>query len=320
MAGLSAEERNRSIRGIALMVCAGAAFCTSSVFVKQLGGDYSAFQVVFIRSLFVIAAAAVIAGRMGGFSALKTRNPWLHLGRGVFGFISVSLFFFAVTRLAIADAMTAAYCAPLFITALSVPLLGEAVGLRRWLAVGVGFTGVVLVAAPSGSVDPALAAAIGSALLYALVAILIRKMGASETMASVAFYTALIYLILGGAISALLWTPIAPGDLWLFAGVGVAGTVAQLLMTASYRAAPVAVVSPFEYTSFVWAILFDAVIFAVAPAWATLGGAAIIIASGLYILHREGVRHSRPVRRGSPRTPMGGTLNDPRAGRKDTSS
>lgn len=318
MAGLSIDDRNRSIRGIALMVAAGATFCTSSVFVKQLAADYTPFQVVFIRSVFVIAAAALIAARTGGFSALRTDHPWLHIGRGVFGFLSVSLFFYAVTHLAIADAMTAAYCAPLFITALSVPLLRETVGFRRWSAVVVGFLGVVAVAAPQGAANAAMAAAIASALLYALVAILIRRMGSSETMASVAFYTAAIYLIVGGVISALYWTPIAPGDGWLFVGLGVAGTIAQLLMTAAYRAAPVSVVSPFEYTSFVWALAFDFVIFATDPAPATVGGAFVIIASGMYILHREGVRGTQPVRRGSPRTPMGGTFNDPRAGRKDS--
>lgn len=316
MTGLSTEQRHSSFLGIALMIAAGATFCVSSVFVKQLSGDYSAFQIVFIRSFFVITVALIIAARMGGLSALKTKHPGLHAARGIIGFFSVSCFFYAVRELPIADAMTAAYCAPLFITALSVPLLKEIVGVRRWAAVLIGFAGVIVVAGPQGATNIALLVAILSALAYAFVAILIRKMGTTETLASVSFYTAAIYLILGAGISFPHWQPIPQSDWLLFCGVGLFGTIAQILMTASYRAAPVAVVSPFEYTSFVWAIGFDFMIWNLPPAWATLVGATIIISSGIYIVHREGINKRQPVQPGSPRIPMGGTFNDPQAGQK----
>jgi len=311
VAGLSAEQQQSPIRGIVLMIAAGATFCISSVFVKQLSGDYSAFQIVFIRSFFVIVVALAIAARSGGLNALKTKHPFLHIARGCIGFLSVCSFFYAVQRLPIADAMTAAYCAPLFITALSVPLLKEVVGIRRWAAVVVGFTGVVVVAGPQGATNIALLVAIFSALTYAGVAILIRKMGSTETLASVAFYTAAIYIILGAVISIPTWVPIAPSDWLIFGGIGLFGTIAQILMTASYRSAPVAVVSPFEYTSFVWAIGFDFIIWNLSPAWATLAGSSIIIASGIYIVHRETVQNRTPVQPGSPRVPMGSTFNDP---------
>ncbi|MHC8508321.1 MAG: DMT family transporter [Rhodospirillales bacterium] len=299
-----------------LMLGAAGIFCVSSVCLKQLAGDYTVFQVVTVRTVFALSLAVFITARAGGVRALKTGHPFLHLGRSVIGFFSISTFFFALQRMPIADAMTAAYCAPLFITALSVPLLKERVGRRRWTAVAVGFAGVAVVAAPEGAFNIGLAAALASALSYSLTAILIRKMSTTETMASVSFYTAVIYLALGLCVSIPLWEPMRAEDLPLFAVIGVAGAAAQLMMTASYRAAPVAVIAPFEYTSFVWALAFDFIIFNLSPSWATLAGAGIIIASGLYIVRREDVRKAAPVTPPAARTPMGVTFNDPQTGRR----
>lgn len=315
--GEPAEDRRGRLRGVVLMICAAAVFCVSSACLKQLAGDYTAFQAVTVRTVFALALALFITARAGGVKALKTEHPFLHLGRSIAGFASISLFFFALMRLPIADAMTAAYCAPLFITALSVPMLKEKVGARRWTAVFIGFAGAAVAAAPEGAFNIGLAAALASALTYSFTAILIRKMSATETMASVSTYTAAVYLVLGLCFSIPLWKPILAEDLWLFAGVGVAGAAAQLLMTASYRAAPAAVAAPFEYTSFVWAVAFDFIIFNLTPSGATLAGAGIIIISGLYIVRREDVRKSAPVSPPAPRTPMGATFNDPQTGRKN---
>lgn len=310
------EDRSGQLRGVIYMLAAAFVFCVSSVSLKQMAGDYTVFQVIVIRTVFALALAVFIAARAGGVTALKTEHPYLHIARSVIGFFSISAFFFALQNLPIADAMTAAYCAPLFITALSVPLLKEQVGRRRWTAVFIGFAGVAVVAAPEGAFNIGLAAALASALSYGFVAILIRKMSATETLASVSFYTSVFYMVLGLCVSIPLWETIRAEDWPLFVIIGVAGAGAQILMTASYRAAPVAAVAPFEYSSFVWALAFDFVIFSLTPSWATLAGAAVIIASGLYIVRREDVRKAAPVTPPAPRTPMGMTFNDPQTRRE----
>jgi drug/metabolite transporter (DMT)-like permease len=203
------------------------------------------------------------------------------LGAMVTGFLGYSL-------LPLGDAVALEQSGPIFLTALSVPLLGERVGVRRWSAVIVGFVGVLIMTRPGAGVfNPAALLSLSAALLYAVAMIAIRKMSRSEAAATIVFYFTLIGAIAGALSLPFQWHwPDGPG-LLVLVGVGLLGGGAQITMTLAFRLAPVALLAPFGYAGLVFAMGFGYVIWGEVPDAYLLLGAAIVVASGLYILHRE---------------------------------
>lgn len=197
-------------------------------------------------------------------------------------------FFYAFRELPLADVYVLSFAGPLFITALSAPLLGEPVGWRRWAAVVVGFGGVVVMAQPSAGA-PLVPVLVGlcAALFYALAALAVRGLSRTETSASIVLYLLLTTTVVSGALAVPVWTAPTAFALGLMALVGAIGAGAQVLLTQAFRRAPPAVVAPFEYTGMVWASLFGWLVFGDLPTVPVLAGAMVIIGSGLYILHRE---------------------------------
>lgn len=266
-------------------------FAAMDTLIKFLTADYPVPQLMFVRSLVaLLLVGGYTLWRGGGIAAMRTRRPWGHVWRAFAGLISMGCFFYAFRELPLADVYVLSFAGPLFITALSAPLLGEPVGWRRWVAVVVGFGGVVVMAQPSTGA-PLVPVLVGlcAALFYALAALAVRGLSRTETSASIVLYLLLTTTVVSGALTVPVWTAPTAYALGLMALVGAIGAGAQVLLTQAFRRAPPAVVAPFEYTGMVWASLFGWMVFGDLPTAPVLLGAMVIIGSGLYILHRETV-------------------------------
>ncbi len=269
--------------------------------VKWLTSDYAVPQIAFIRYLFGLALAVILASRMGGLGTLATRRPFGHGLRSLFNLATMIAFYYALKLMPIADTMAIAFAAPLFMTALSVVLLKEKVGWRRWSAVTVGFLGVILILQPSGSgMTFGAVLALVSAFLYALTLITSRQLSSTEPSHSILFYYSIGVLVMTG-IAGLLgetllpswqWAPLRLADLWIFALVGIAGSFGQFFLNQAFRYGEVSMLAPIEYTGLLWGILYGVVLWGEWPTWVTLVGASVVAGSSLYIAHRE-ARRSR---------------------------
>ncbi|HYD44633.1 MAG TPA: DMT family transporter [Phenylobacterium sp.] len=276
--------------GIAFRVIATGCFATLAAIVKWAGDQgVPVLETIFFRNAFAFVPVLIYMGRTTGFGVLKTSRPLSHLARSGSGLVGMTCGFTALTLLPLTDATALAFASPLFMTALSVVLLGERVGPHRWGAVAVGFVGVLIMVRPTGEgvsltgVAFALTGALGAA--FAMIAI--RRISRTEPGPAIVFYFTLAGTLLGLASLPFGWVIPNLLTLGVLIAGGLVGGVGQLFLTESFRRAPVAVVAPFEYTQLVWAAAIGFVIWAEVPSGYTLLGAAVVAASGLYILYRE---------------------------------
>ena len=271
------------------MVLAVATFSVMDVIMKRLVETYPAMQVTFLRGAaslpFLLAATATF----GRWRDLIPQRWQLHVVRGFLSVMVLWCFVYAVSQRSLADTYTIFMSAPLLITALSVPMLGEYVGWRRWIAVIAGLLGVIMVLKPSGAGLITLGglAALLSAVGYALSALTIRILSRTDTGAATIFWALLVTTVISGAIAAFQWVPLRAEHWMLIAGVGLSGAIGQYFITQAFRLAAPPVVAPIEYTALLWGILFDWLLWLTTPGVRTLLGAAIIVGSGLYLIYRE---------------------------------
>ncbi|HEY5598989.1 MAG TPA: DMT family transporter [Kiloniellales bacterium] len=283
------RERARATgRGIGLMLLAVVMFATMDVLVKWLGATYPTLQIVFFRSLFAFIPLSLFLIRGGGLAALRTQRLPQHALRSLIGLAALTSFFYAYSQMPLANAVAIGFAAPLFMTALSVPLLGEKVGPRRWLAVLVGFAGVLVIVRPDAGVFAGAApVALAGTAFYALAMIFVRKLSRTETSASIVFYFTLTCTVVSGAFMPFQWVaPDAAGWAMLIT-VGLIGGLAQMALTNALRLADLSVVAPFDYMALLWTAGFGYLIWNDIPGAHVWLGAAIVIASGIYILYRE---------------------------------
>lgn len=294
VAAPAAAGTGSPLHGVLLALGAFALFTGMDVCIKLLGGRYHVLQVIFLNSAFGLATVLVIAGLRGGYARLRTSQPRLHLLRWLISVSGGTILFWCYPRLPLADIYAVIFTAPLLITALSVPLLGERVGWRRWSAVAVGFLGVLIILDPGQGAfsAPALMALLGAAL-HALNMILVRRLGARPEPVEIIGLVGngLSVLALAPAML-LLWRTPSLHDLALSAIAGMIAGSGFLLLAQAFRSAPAALVAPFQYSQMLYGILAGHLVFGDLPQPRMLLGAAIIIASGLYILGRE--RRARP--------------------------
>jgi len=238
---------------------------------------------------------AFALGSRGGLAALGPRQPGLLVLRTVTNLGAAFLFFSSLRYLPLADAFAIAFAAPLFVTGLSVPVLGEHVGIRRWAAVIVGFVGVVIVVQPgSESFQPAALLPLGAAFSYALSMLLGRKLTRSLPTPAIMLWPSLGIVLIMAVMMPQDWrTPTLP-DAGIFLFMGIVGTLGAALITQGYRHAPAAVIAPFDYSVLLWGVLFGWLLWHEVPGPNVWIGSTLLIASGLYILHRE-TRKPRPV-------------------------
>ena len=251
--------------------------------------DYPLSEVLVFRYGFASLFFWVILFSTTGFAALATRRPLDHAIRSISGILSLALLYFAITRIPIADATALAYAAPIFITVLAIFLLGERIGLRRWLAVLAGFAGVLLIARPAAdSWDIGVGAAAGSAFTGALVAIWLRKLASSEHPVAIGiYYNNLGFLLCLGWVLLSGWFVPRGADLGLFLAFGLGCGLQQWLLTVSFRYAEASLLAPYEYLAMVFAAIVGYAFWGEVPVPSTWIGAFVIAASGIFIFARR---------------------------------
>lgn len=289
----------QTLLGIGYMVLAVSLFGVMDAVVKWLTAAYPTPQIMFCRSLFAFPPILWIVWRRGGFGQLRTHRIVGHGLRSLYGCVAMFGFFHAYRTLPLADVTAIAFAAPIFIALLSVVILREKVGKHRWAAIFVGFLGMLLIVRPGAGISEGTLLVVAATALYALAMIQIRLLSAGETAASIAFYFTLFCTIVTGAMMPWLW--VAPDGVgWIgLVAVGLFGGLAQLLMTRAYGMAPASVVAPFDYTHLLWSVAIGWYVWGDFPDAYTWAGSAVVIASGLYILYRETVRHREATPRWS---------------------
>ena len=286
-----AAGRDNPVRGMLLMIGAVFLFTSMDALVKVASETYPTGQIVFFRNFVAFLPLAIFVVRAGGISVLRTRRLGGHLIRAGVGLSAMVCFFLSYKLLPLGEAVALGMAGPLFITALSVPFLGEKVGIRRWSAVVVGFLGVLVMTRPgSGIFDPAALIPLAAAFFLGLAMVMVRSLSRSEHSASIVFY----FTITATVVSALSlpWQWVTPdwSGLGILVTIGLIGGCAQFTMTQAFRMAPAALVAPFEYLALVFAMGYGFLIWAEIPDLWLIVGAVIVMASGIYILHREAVR------------------------------
>ena len=255
---------------------------------KWLLADYSLVQFVFLRSIFGFLVFILIARWYGGWTGLKTKRWKWHLLRTGLASIAMFGFFYGLSRMPLVNALTLAFIAPLVVTALSVPILGEHVGCRRWTAVVLGFAGVLIILRPgSGLLSPASLAVLAAAVAYAGLAITARKLAATETTLSMTVYVILgPFLIASFLIPGNYVLPTASG--WFFFVLaGICSAAAWVGIIGGYRRASPAVLAPFEYSALIGAAAAGYWIWGEVPDRWVIAGGLVIIGSGLFVVYRE---------------------------------
>lgn len=275
------------LQGIGFMLLGTALFTFNDALGKWLVVSVAVGQLLFIRSAAAFLILAPMIHRAGWRQVFVVEQPWRHSLRLALIVVEVAAFYMAVRHLPLADVMSVYQAAPLIVTVLAIPLLGERVGWRRALAVGVGFIGVLLVLRPEGGVftAPALIALFG-AVAYALLMVTTRQLRASSNLTLIAWHTVGVGLF-GLASLPWGWEPLDLLTLALLGLIGVVATSAHVCMNQSLKLAPASTVMPYQYSSLLWAILLGWLFFGDIPTGAMLLGAGIIVASGLFVLHRE---------------------------------
>ena len=279
------------IRAIVLMLVAVGLFALMDAGLKLLSAHYPPLQVAALRGAsslpFVLAWAAATTGLP---HLLRVR--WsLHLLRGVLGIMMMASFVFALRTLPLSTTYSIFFIAPLLITALSVPFLGERVGPRRWTAIAIGLLGVLVVLRPTGEGVLSIAgmAVLLAALGYAVSAITVRVLARTDSTQSMMVWLMAMMAVGAGALALPGWVPLRAEDGWIILGIGIGGAFGQYTITEAFRLGEASLIAPLEYTALVWGVALDLALWGVLPDAITWLGAGIIVISGLYLLRREAV-------------------------------
>jgi S-adenosylmethionine uptake transporter len=278
-----------NLKGALLALLAFAIYATHDVVIKFLGSDYSSFQIIFFSGLlgFPLITIMLMSDRADG--NLIPRHPWWSLIRALTAVSTGAAGFYAFSVLPLAQTYAILFAMPLLITLLAIPMLGEKVGIRRGLAVLVGLCGVLVVLRP-GSADLSLGhlAALGAAVTGSINSLIVRKIGQEERSAVLMLYPMMASFFITGAMMPFVYVPMPIEHLLMMGVIAGLGFIAALLIIAAYRTAPAVIVAPMQYSQIIWAAVYGASFFDERPdAW-TIVGTAIIVASGIYIVLREG--------------------------------
>lgn len=284
----SAALRGVSVAGPALMLLGMLMFALNDTMGKWLVASYGLGQVVLLRSLAALIILVPMVWMAGLPALTKAERPWMQLARVVCSTAEVFCFYYAVMYLPLADVMTYWLAAPIYVAALSPLLLGDHVGWRRWTAIAIGFVGVIITLEPSAAMftAPAVISIIGSAA-FAFMMISGRFLrGTPDT--TLVFFQVMGAGLAGLAFAPFDWSPIQSGfDLGLLGLLGIVAMAAHMLVNRALKISDAATVAPLQYTLLLWAVIFGFLFFGDVPRLTMLIGAALIVASGLFIFIRE---------------------------------
>ena len=285
---------DRPFKGIALILASTVFLGASDVTAKYLSATLPSIEIAWIR--FMVFAIIMTPAMMPGspLFALPTNRLGLQLLRGLTVLASSLFFISGLSFLPIAEASATGFVAPLFVTALSIIFLNEKVGLRRWIATGVGLIGVIIILRPgSGAFHPAAFFPLVSALAWACTLIMTRMMSGTERAITVMTYSSIAGVCILTALVPFVWVAPSWHDILFGVFIGVASTTGQWIVVLAFRYAGASVLAPFSYTQLLWVSVGGFVVFGEVPDVWTVTGAAFIVASGLYTAHRERVRRSQ---------------------------
>ena len=294
-------------QGVRFLVLAMLIFSLQDIAVKWIGGDYPVLEIVTFRSLIALPLTLLFFRFEGGQGLPTTQRHTLEYVRGLFYFLSYTTHFMGLAALPLADIAGIKFSGPLMITLLSVVLLGEMVGPRHWLALLVGFMGVLLIVRPGLSTfNMGAVFILVSVLFYALAAILTRKLQTTDSSATMAYYSSLVYLIatfilappvivvgdFPGAHPSIAflfraWVMPSLFDWVVMSGLGLVWAGGMYFLARAYSVALASVVAPFEYVALPISAMWGFLIWQEIPAWTTWAGAVVTLSSGMYVLYRE---------------------------------
>ena len=283
------------LAAIGWMLAAVATFSLMDAGMKQLAAHYPPLQVTMLRGAASLPFVLVWVLATAGARSIVPVRWGLHLLRGVLGMVMIGCFVYALKRMPLSTAYTLYFVAPLLVAALSVPLLGERVGPRRWTAIGIGMLGVVVVLRPGvdGLVSLPGLMVLLAATAYAIAAVTVSLLTRTDTPQSMVVWFLAIMAVGAGLAAIPGWVPLRWEHAALILGMGLAGAFGQIALTSAFMRGDASMIAPLEYTGLVWVIAWDWLLWQTLPDTATWTGAAIIVASGLYLLHRERVQHAR---------------------------
>ena len=264
-------------------------FCLVDATAKWMTGGYDAWQIVLVSRFVPMSLAFFLAYReTGNPFNFYTRFPKEQAIRAALSVPMVWCFFIGLKTMALAEAITIAFVAPLFIIMLSRPLLGETIGARRWAAVAIGFAGVLIALQPGfGGAMTGQILVLISAFCYALSMVLVRRFSGRESTHNIYFYGSIGSFVVSAFLSIPVWVEPDATDWGLLLLVGFWGAIGGYAVIRAYRLGEASMLAPLEYTALIWSIIFDLILFKLTPIPAVLIGAAIIIAANLFVAHRE---------------------------------
>jgi len=287
-----------NLKGALLALVAFGIYATHDVVIKFLGSDYSALQILFFSGLLGLPLVTVMLMSDRTDGTLIPRHPWWSVTRALATVITGAGAFYAFSVLPLAQTYAILFAMPLLITLMSIPMLGEHVGIRRGVAVLVGLLGVIIVLRP-GQAELQMGHVIGliAATMGALNSVIVRKIGGKERSAVLMLYPMIATFFLTGAALPFVYRPMPIEHLALMGVIAGLGFIAAMLVIAAYRIAPAVVVAPMQYSQIIWAAVYGTVFFRESIDRWTMVGTVVIIASGVYIVLREG---TPAVSRNSP--------------------
>jgi drug/metabolite transporter (DMT)-like permease len=291
---LTGRHADHPLRGIALIVASTVFLACSDTLAKYLGRTLPPIEIGWIRFLVFVLIMLPVALASSSASPLRSVRPKLQVLRALALVASSVLFISGLKFLPIAEASATSFIAPLFVTALSIVLLAETIGIRRWVATLVGLIGVLIVIRPgSAAFNPAVIFPILSALSWAITLILTRMISGADRAVVTMTFSALVGFITLSAMVPFVWVTPSWHDIAVGIAVGLASTMGQWIVVLAYRYADASVLAPFTYSQLVWVSLLGFGLFAEIPDLWTFVGAAVIIGSGIYTAHRERLRRKQ---------------------------
>ncbi len=295
------------VQGIVCVLIAILALSLQDMIIKVLSPRFPLHQIVLWRAIIAIVLTVIAAHFEGGIGVLKTKHLGLNLVRGLLLVFANLFFFLALAAMPLAEAVAIFFIAPIFITALSVPILGEHVGIRRWIAVLAGLSGVVIMVRPfDGTIEIATVLPVLAALSYALTQMMTRRLGAVDRASTLAFYIQLSFIVVSVAIGLAVghgdyaggghpslefllrsWSWPDGHDALLLSACGFLVAVGAYLLSQAYRLAEANIMAPFEYVALPMAVMWGYLIWGDLPDTLAWVGIALIVGSGLFVLYRE---------------------------------
>ena len=282
-------------RGAALMLGATALFTIMGAFAKEASTRIPFVEMMFFRSALALPVVFAMVYRGNAWGTLRTKRFPGHVLRALSGTAAMGCGFYALSVLPLAEQVALTYTSPLFVTLLAIPFLGEKVGIHRWAAVLLGFGGILIMAVGQGAFAAGAAsvvligtiAAVSNGFFSAITTLLVRGLSSTETSTTIVLWQSVLMTLMTGLALPFVWvTPTGPEWLLLL-GVGLFGGIAQVMITEANASAQVSALGPYSYGAILWSMLLGWAVWGDIPGISTLLGAALIVAAGLYILHRE---------------------------------